>query len=1286
MRFPFLFFLCLPWLVVCADLEQGFKEPPDQTRPWCYWYWISDNISREGITADLEAMARVGIGEALIGNIFLDRMPAGDIKVFSDEWWGLVEHAIREGGRVGVNIGMFNCPGWSMSGGPWIEPEQAMRYLVSSETRVRGPRRFSDTLPTPVTPFQDVAVIAYPAPRNDADMLAARAPRITSNPVAEDVSHLVDGNPDTAVSFRPRQSRFTLELDLDKPLTARHLALTPSQSGWAAMCRLESADGDEDWRLVREFRFDRSKMTVNVGPITRGPVTVSFPAVTAGRFRLSFSGVRGKAALAELELCGAARLESYVEKQLGKLHPTPLPMWGDYLWPDATEPEGEDRTIDAGSVLDQSSRLAADGVLTWDVPKGDWIIQRIGMTPTGTRNSPASPEAQGLEVDKMNRDLAKHHFDAFIGRVLKRMPAAERRAFTRVIADSYEMGSQNWTDGFAEVFRAEYGYDPIPWLAVLQGRIVAGADQSDRFLWDLRRLVADRIATEYVGGLRDLCKPHGLGLWLENYGHWGFPSEFLKYGSRSDRIGGEYWVTGSLGSIECRAASSCANTYGKPFVSAEAFTGGPPFKNAPADLKARGDWSFCEGINHFVLHVYILQPWEDRRPGVNAWFGTEFNRHNTWFEHGRTWIDYLRRCCWMLQQGTRVADVAYFIGEDTPKMTGIREPGLPPGYDFDYINAEVIENSLTVEDGLLTLPHGTTYRVLVLPPQETMRPAVLRKIVKLVEAGATVLGPLPTRSPSLTDYPRCDREVKALANRLRTGDRRVVTDGDLADLLASKSVGRDFDSEVPLRFTHRRTGDTDIYFVANQENERVSTVAAFRAGNRAPELWDPNSGCITRPAVYDVADGTVRLPLHFGPHGSTFVVFRKPAAKDRIVEVRRDGRTVLGTTLGKTAYGQTGSREPGSFSLAAWVKPGDTTTLHAETNRGVRGLAEKRNDVIYPPHGNTYSSDGMHAGAGLAVGRNGVCVFEHSANYFVPILVHAAPLSDWTHVTVVYDKNRPRLFLDGKPVHTGLQSRHTVHPGSPGEAGGSPFRGEMGPVKQVGRALDEAEVAQLAASMPRPGDIPAGPAIELTRNADDSTGLLIRQPGKYNIETADGTTQEVASATLPDPIRIRGTWQVAFDPSYGGPGTITLGELTDWTRHSDAAVRHYAGKATYRTSFDFAEARADLRWYLDLGELHDLAAIRLNGCDLGVVWLPPWRVEITDALRPASNRLEIDIVNVWNNRLIGDLALPPEKRRSFILAPTVKRNASLQPAGLLGPVTIQAAIHDGKPTTAAARR
>jgi hypothetical protein len=724
-----------------TSLEAGFAQPPARTKPWCYWYWISDNISRDGLTRDLEAMARVGIGEAFVGNVFLDDVPAGTTKVLTPEWWALVEHAIREAGRVGVDLGLFNCPGWSQSGGPWIRPEQSMRHLVHSETRVVGPRPFEARLPVPKEPFQDVALVAFPAPSHDHESLRALSPTVTVTPSAPGAERLLDG--DTGTEFRfpagaaSGSSTFALDLAVTEPFTARSLQLTPGTEPFGAECELLAADETGAFRSVRRFRADRSNMSLGVGFLPRGPVAVSFPATTATRFRLVFTGTfagGSRPSLAEIELSGAAGLEAYVEKQLGKMHPTPLPMWDTYLWRTQAEPDTAQALVPRDRVLDLTPHLGADGTLKWEVPPGDWVIQRVGMAPTGMRNAPASPEGQGLEVDKMNRTLARSHFDAFIGEVVRRLPAADLKAFRHVVADSYEMGSQNWTDGFGDAFRRRYGYDPVPWLPVLGGRLVGSADASERFLWDLRRLVADRVATDYVGGLREACRAHGLELWLENYGHWGFPGEFLQYGGESDRVGGEYWVTGDLGSIECRAAASCANTYGKPFVSAESFTGGPAFRNAPRALAARGNWAFCEGVNHFVLHVYIHQPWEDRAPGINTWFGTEFNRHNTWFDRSRSWIDYLRRCCWLLQQGNRVADVAYFIGEDAPKMTGPRTPDLPPGRDFDFINAEVIETRLAVRDGTFTLPHGTTYQILVLP---NSTPCARKSCAKCATSSAT---------------------------------------------------------------------------------------------------------------------------------------------------------------------------------------------------------------------------------------------------------------------------------------------------------------------------------------------------------------------------------------------------------------------------------------------------------------------------------------------------------------------------------------------------------------------
>jgi GH43 family beta-xylosidase len=1271
-------------------LAEGFARPPEQTKPWCYWYWISDNLSQEGITRDLEAMARVGIGEALIGNIFLDDVPAGRIKVLTDEWWALVGHAIREGGRLGVNIGMFNCPGWSQSGGPWIGPEQAMRYLACSETRVSGPHRFEGRLPVPKEPFQDVAVLAFPTPQEDSGSLASHSPRVTCRPATAGVAHLMDGRPSTSFEFPEGAGRtdnpFTLEFEVAEAFTARSLQVIPTDDPFSADCELQAGRDDGRFLTVCRFKCDRSNMSPGVGFMPRGPVSVSFPATTAKKFRLAFTGIHTsvkRVSLAEIDLSGAARLESFVEKQLGKMHPTPLPRWDTYLWPTQAEPDAAGLIVPRKDVLDLTNRLSPDGTLSWEVPSGEWIVLRIGMSPTGMKNSPASAEGQGLEVDKMNRALAAYHFQSFIGAVLKRIPAPERQAFTRVVADSYEMGSQNWTDGFGEQFRERYGYDPTPWLPVLTGRLVGSADQSERFLWDLRRLVADRVATDYVGGLRDACRPHGLGLWLENYGHWGFPGEFLKYGAESDRIGGEYWVTGDLGSIECRAASSCANTYGKPFVSAEAFTGGPAFQNAPRALKARGDWSFCEGINHFVLHVYIHQPWEDRVPGVNAWFGTEFNRHNTWFEQSKTWIDYLRRSCWLLQQGYRVADVAYFIGEDAPKMTGVREPELPPGRDFDYINAEVIEKMLAVNDGILTLPHGTQYRLLVLPDLPTMRPEVLRKIRDLVKAGATVLGRPPSRSPSMENFPPCDEEVRRLAaelwgneNTRQPGERtvgkgRVVWGKSLEDVFASLGSRPDFESSAPLRFTHRRRGEVEVYFVANPEAAPLTTTAAFRAGEKAPELWWPHSARIERPAVYDISDGVVRLPLTFGPQGSVFVVFRETAApkSQRIVSVRRDGAELLGTKV--TPVPRSSERDnPNNFTFAVWVKPGDDTTLVPESTRGIVGMSEKRNDLVPAPHGNGFGGIG-HAGSGLAVGRNGICVFEHGANYFAPPLVHAGELTDWTHVTVVYRDGRPSLYLNGRLVRTGRQSEYIVH-GGVGSGGSAQFRGQAGAFVRFARVLDEGEVAALAWTMPRPDRAAEGPGIWLTRQGQEWFAEAA-SAGEYELTLADGSRHGMHVGQLPPPQAITGPWEARFESGRGAPEQVLFEELESWTRHPDEGVRNYSGSAVYRKTFELADAWVGdgLRILLDLGELRDMASVRVNGRNMGTLWLTPWRVDITDAVQDGMNTLEIEVVNVWNNRLVRDARLSKEKRETFLLAPTVKADAPLLPAGLLGPVTVR---------------
>jgi hypothetical protein len=549
----------------------------------------------------------------------------------------------------------------------------------------------------------------------------------------------------------------------------------------------------------------------------------------------------------------------------------------------------------------------------------------------------------------------------------------------------------------------------------------------------------------------------------------------------------------------------------------------------------------------------------------------------------------------------------------------------------------------------------------------------------------------------MEDYPQCDEQVQRLAAEIwgeqgssrrnvtattrsteagerRFGQGRVIWGEELTTVLDRLDVAPDFLSQTPLRYTHRSTGDKQLYFVANPDPQEIVSLATFRVGDRAPALWWPDSGRIERPAVYEQKDGTVRIPLTLGPHASVFVVFgNEPTTPERIVTVQRGSKTILDATATVTrpkAATTTGDAAAGNFTVAMWARPSVDTTIVPQDISGVHGMGEPRNEATVATHGSSFGGDG-HAGCGIAIGQNGVCIFEHGANFYSPPLSLETPITDWTHVAVVYENNQPRLFLNGRLVHTGLRSKHIVHPGSPS----SSFGGDLGAMEQISRSFSEMEVVELMKSMQRPDEPLPSKAVELALDGDGQVECLFWESGSYVLTDGQGRSHTIEVPAVPPSINVGAAWDVTFQPPQGDPHKVTFDRLHDWTEELDDNIRCFSGKASYRTTFTLPESMIGKRLRLDLGRVHDLANVRLNGRELATLWMAPWQVDMGDAVQAGENVLEVEVVNAWCNRLAGDAGLPPEKRTTYLRAPSaVPENSALKPAGLIGPVTIHAAV------------
>ena len=433
---------CAVFLASCNEpgkqLQTGFIVPPDTIHTSVYWYWISGNISKEGVVKDLQSMKKAGINRAFIGNIGLtpQETPTGPVRLFTDEWYDIVHTALKTATELGIDIGMFNCPGWSQAGGPWVKPEQAMRYLATTRTEIKGGQKVSVTLPKPEGAYQDVKVLAYPAPMIENPVLNVQNARIIA-PAVPNARNMIDENNETFVQFS-NQGEATIDIVPNKPFTLRSVRVRPTEH-WMNNSVDIQVEENGTYRDIKSFIINRTNAGKEVGFDPYAPITITVPPTEGKSFRFVFKSITPGSGIRELELSAVPLVERYSEKSLAKMHQTPLPYWHDYMWAVQDEPGDESLVVRADKVLDISDKLNGD-VLTWDVPEGNWIVLRTGMLPTGVENGPAIEDGIGLEVDKWSQEHLATHYDAFVGELCRRIPAEDRKAWKVIVADSYEKG------------------------------------------------------------------------------------------------------------------------------------------------------------------------------------------------------------------------------------------------------------------------------------------------------------------------------------------------------------------------------------------------------------------------------------------------------------------------------------------------------------------------------------------------------------------------------------------------------------------------------------------------------------------------------------------------------------------------------------------------------------------------------------------------------------------------------------------------------------------------------
>lgn len=911
----------------------NFQSPPNAAKPRVWWHWMNGNITKDGIRKDLEWMHRVGIGgfQNFDAALATPQIVPKRLTYMTPDWKDAFRFTTKLADSLHLEMAIAGSPGWSESGGPWVKPEDGMKKIVWTEIRVKGgTSNIKIVQPPGVTgPFQnipkglgfgespenikpynfykDIAVVAYKLPDNDKSLTDLNAV-VTASGGKFSLSQLTDGDLATSILL-PRDSAAGfgwIQFAFPQPQTIKAITMVgggnPGVFGFGASPKdsrkLEASDDGINFKLVS---------VIPIGAVLEQTITI--PATTAKYFRVTVKNPPppvnigaafgmgdmgapkdpGGTDIAEIVLHTADRINMVEEK-------------------DAFAPVGDldkkitgvaNDVVATTDIVDLTDKLNADGTLNWTAPAGEWKVVRFGYSLMGINNHPASPEATGLEVDKLDPVAITNYFNNYLDQYKDATGGlmGTKGGLQFMVTDSWEAGAQNWTANLPAEFQKRRGYSMISWLPVLTGQVIKSAEASEQFLFDFRKTLSDMVSEYHYDGLTKILAARGMKRYSESHEDG---RALIADGMEVKRTAAipmsALWTPNPFvnqndqtkHTADIRESSSVAHIYGQNLVAAESLTalgiGGTAWSYSPENLKPSVDLELACGLNRFVIHCSVHQPTDDKIPGLGLGpFGQWYNRHETWAEQAKVWNAYLSRSSYLLQQGKFVADIVYYYGEDNniTSLFAKKPPAIPEGYSFDYINADALVHVLSVKDGNLTTPSGMNYRVLVLDSNASkMSLPVLRKISALVKAGATVTGVKPTATPSLADD---QAEFNKLVNEVwSSSNTKVTEDKSLNDVLKQMNIAQDFaysKTSAKLLYVHRKLSDRDIYWINSRSNNAENVEAAFRIAGKTPMIWHAETGR-AEAVSYIIENGTTKVNLNLQPNDAVFIVFKDKATNN----------------------------------------------------------------------------------------------------------------------------------------------------------------------------------------------------------------------------------------------------------------------------------------------------------------------------------------------------------------------------------------------------------------------